>query len=53
MEVIEAYALFLGSLILVGGSLGDQVGRKRTFLAFQEALRSSVPRSKAPIVAAP
>jgi len=31
--VIEAYALFLGSLILVGGSTGDQLGRKRTFLA--------------------
>jgi EmrB/QacA subfamily drug resistance transporter len=31
--VIEAYALFLGSLILVGGSMGDQLGRKRTFLA--------------------
>src|SRR5919109_5659495 len=31
--VIEAYALFLGSLILIGGSLGDQFGRKRTFLA--------------------
>src|SRR5262245_44461118 len=31
--VIEAYALFLGSLILVGGSLGDQLGRKRIFLA--------------------
>jgi EmrB/QacA subfamily drug resistance transporter len=31
--VIEAYALFLGSLILVGGSLGDQLGRKRTFIA--------------------
>src|SRR5262247_1024060 len=30
--VIEAYALFLGSLILVGGSLGDQFGRKRLFL---------------------
>src|SRR3977135_271768 len=30
--VIEAYALFLGALILVGGSLGDQVGRKRVFL---------------------
>lgn len=30
--VIEAYALFLGALILVGGSLGDQFGRKRMFL---------------------
>src|SRR5437773_1306552 len=31
--VIEAYALLLGGLILVGGSLGDQFGRKRIFLA--------------------
>jgi len=31
--VIEAYALFLGALILVGGSMGDQLGRKRVFLA--------------------
>ena len=31
--VIEAYGLFLGGLILVGGSLGDQFGRKRIFLA--------------------
>src|ERR1700736_3040200 len=30
--VIEAYALFLGGLILVGGSMGDQLGRKRVFL---------------------
>src|SRR6195256_6009743 len=30
--VIEAYALFLGALMLVGGSLGDQLGRKRVFL---------------------
>jgi EmrB/QacA subfamily drug resistance transporter len=30
--VIEAYALLLGTLILAGGSLGDQFGRKRVFL---------------------
>ncbi len=30
--VVEAYALFLGALILIGGSLGDQFGRKRIFL---------------------
>src|SRR4051812_37113561 len=30
--VVEAYALFLGALILVGGSIGDQFGRKRMFL---------------------
>src|SRR5437764_15074374 len=30
--VIEAYALFLGALILAGGSLGEQFGRKRVFV---------------------
>src|SRR3989454_4808907 len=30
--VVEAYALFLGALILVGGPRGDQCGRKRLFL---------------------
>src|SRR4029079_6412443 len=30
--VIESYALFLGALILVGGSMGDQFGRRRVFL---------------------
>src|SRR6201989_462220 len=30
--VVEAYALFLGALILVGGSLGDQFGREKVFL---------------------
>ncbi|GAC1349428.1 MAG: MFS transporter [Ktedonobacteraceae bacterium] len=29
--VVEAYALFLSALILVGGSLGDSLGRKRIF----------------------
>src|SRR5262245_51359709 len=30
--VIEAYALMLGALILVGGSMGDQSGRRRMYL---------------------
>src|SRR5438477_9312090 len=31
--VVESYGLFLGALILVGGSAGDLFGRRRTFLA--------------------
>ena len=31
--VIESYGLFLGALILVGGSLGDMLGRRLVFLA--------------------
>src|SRR5436190_23252285 len=31
--VVEAYALLLASLILVGGSLGDIYGRRRTYAA--------------------
>jgi EmrB/QacA subfamily drug resistance transporter len=31
--VIEAYALFLSALLLVGGSLGDRYGRRRVFIA--------------------
>lgn len=30
--VVNAYALFLSALILVGGSLGDHYGRKRVFM---------------------
>ena len=29
--VVESYALFLAALILVGGVLGDHLGRKRLF----------------------
>jgi EmrB/QacA subfamily drug resistance transporter len=31
--VVESYGLFLGALILVGGSLGDLFGRRRIFVA--------------------
>ncbi len=31
--VVESYGLFLGALILVGGSFGDLFGRRRMFLA--------------------
>jgi EmrB/QacA subfamily drug resistance transporter len=31
--IVEAYALFLAALVLVGGALGDRLGRKRVFLA--------------------
>lgn len=30
--VVESYALFVAALILVGGSLGDHVGRRRIFV---------------------
>jgi MFS family permease len=30
--IVESYALFLAALLLVGGSLGDQFGRKRIFV---------------------
>src|SRR5258706_4587148 len=31
--IVESYALMLASLILVGGSLGDRLGRRRVFTA--------------------
>src|ERR1700740_41571 len=31
--VVEAYALFLSALLLVGGSLGDLYGRRKVFVA--------------------
>jgi EmrB/QacA subfamily drug resistance transporter len=30
--VVESYALFLASLLLVGGALGDRLGRRRVFM---------------------
>jgi EmrB/QacA subfamily drug resistance transporter len=31
--VVQAYALFLAALILVGGSMGDHLGRRKVFMA--------------------
>jgi EmrB/QacA subfamily drug resistance transporter len=31
--VVNAYLLFLGSLVLVGGSMGDRLGRRTVFIA--------------------
>ncbi|WP_345816633.1 MFS transporter [Paraburkholderia sp. PREW-6R] len=31
--VVDAYLLFLGALVLVGGSLGDRLGRRTVFIA--------------------
>jgi EmrB/QacA subfamily drug resistance transporter len=31
--VVNAYLLFLGSLVLVGGSMGDKLGRRKVFIA--------------------
>lgn len=30
--VVESYALFLGALILIGGALGDRLGRRRVYV---------------------
>lgn len=31
--VVNAYLLFLGALVLVGGSMGDKLGRRKVFVA--------------------
>ncbi|SAK96663.1 major facilitator transporter [Caballeronia calidae] len=31
--VVNAYLLFLGALVLVGGSMGDKLGRRKVFIA--------------------
>ena len=43
--VVTAYGLAFGGLLLVGGRIGDMVGRKRTFLIGWPASRS--PRRSA------
>lgn len=36
--IVDAYALVYGGLVLVGGSLADRVGRKRTIVLAGSAL---------------
>ena len=31
--IVNAYLLFLGSLVLVGGAMGDKLGRRTVFIA--------------------
>ena len=42
--IIEAYALFLAALLLVGGSFGDVLGRRKTFAFGTAALQSRYRR---------
>lgn len=55
--IVESYALLLASLVLVGGALGDRLGRKRVFLAgvvlfaFASAACGAAPNAGALIVA--
>jgi EmrB/QacA subfamily drug resistance transporter len=49
--IVEAYALLLASLVLVGGALGDRLGRKRVFstgvisFAVASAICGAVPNA--------
>ena len=45
--VVNAYTLFLGALILVGGAAGDRFGRRRLFLLGTVALRRRLARLRA------
>src|SRR5207302_7869873 len=55
--VVEAYALLLASLLLVGGALGDRLGRRRVFtagvalFAVTSAACAAAPDAKVLIVA--
>ena len=45
--IVEAYLLTLGSLLLVGGSLGDLFGRRRVFALGRRRLRRHVDAVRA------
>ena len=40
--VISAYAIFFGGALLLGGRLGDLLGRRRLFIAGLAALRGQL-----------
>ena len=42
--VVNSYLLALASLILVGGSLGDHLGRRRVFMVGVSLVRGRPPR---------
>jgi MFS family permease len=46
--VITAYVLAFGGLMLLGGRLGDTIGRKRTFVAGVALLLLVAPWPKSP-----
>ena len=46
--IVEAYALFLAALILVGGSLGDHYGRRRSSCSALESSRWRQLRTRSP-----
>ncbi len=45
--VVESYGLFLGAVILAGGSLGDLFGRRLIFRARRGHLRRGFPGLRA------
>ena len=45
--IVTAYALSFGSLLLLGGRVGDLVGRKRVFVIGPRRFRRAPPRSAA------
>ena len=42
--VVESYGLLLSALILVGGALGDSVGRASGFSSRHRTIRTRIPR---------
>jgi hypothetical protein len=43
--VVNAYLLFLGALVLVGGAMGDKLGRRKVFVAASRSSRRRPPHA--------